>query len=248
MNVYISFEPDGRNGLVAGGTFLWDAAKRLGVTMPSYCESRAECDECALIIKEGMGSLSPVTDVERAKLGEERLQAGERLACQAKIIGPDDVIIEVPQEKKPEEDAWTQFGKEFGKMPLDKKYATLTELEQAVLMQKQASKIASIHNTAASIAFRKEFDEMSMAEKLAKLAQLESAASVSTALSVLNLPWTIGEKVLDLIAVQGKKIHIQEKEDRHAQDTRTEERSEKKVEDESQKTKDKKRKTKDKKQ
>lgn len=248
MNVYISFEPDGQSGLIASGTYLWDAAKRLGVAMPSYCESRADCDGCAFIIKEGASSLSPVTETERAKLGEERLKEGARLACQAKLVGPDDVIVEVPQEKKPEEDAWTQFGKEFGKMPLDKKYATLTELEQAVLTKRQTSKIDSIHNTAASIAFRKELDEMPMTEKLMKLAELESAATVATALSVVNLPWTLGEKVLDLMAVRGKKIHKQEREGTHTRDAETPERGEEKVEDENQKAKGKRQKTKDKKQ
>lgn len=212
MNVYVSFEPEGQSGLVASGTYLWDAAKRLGVKLPEKCNSRAECNECAFMIKEGMLSLSPVTDAEREFLGEERLNANERLACQTRIVGTTDVVITIPEDAVPEAEPHEKFAKEFGKIDLDKKYAVLNELEQSAMKQGYSPDLSLIENREVADQFLKEFEEMDSAKKLSTIFQLEGAASVSTAISLANLPWTIGEKVLDLIAVRGRKIHDAERE------------------------------------
>lgn len=212
MNVYVSFEPEGQSGLVANGTYLWDAAKRLGVKLPEKCNSRAECNECAFMIKEGMDSLSPVTDAEREFLGEERLSANERLACQARIVGANDLVITIPEDAVPEAEPLEKFAKEFGKLALDKKYAVLNELEQSAMKQGYSPDLSLIENKDVAALFHKEFEDMDSAKKLSTIVQLEGSASVSTAMSLVNLPWTIGEKVLDLIAVRGRKIHDAERE------------------------------------
>ena len=212
MNVYVTFEPGGNCGLVASGTYLWDAAKRLGVKMPESCSSRAECHECVFTIKEGMDSLSPVTDVERKTLSDEQLNANERLACQAQIIGKDDVVVSVPQDTNPEIDTFEKFAREFGRLAVDKKYAVLNELEQAAVRQGYSADLSLIENKEIAAAFHKEYEAMTQAQKLSAITKLESAASVDVAFSVLNLPWTIGEKILDLMAVQGRKIHNAERE------------------------------------
>jgi uncharacterized 2Fe-2S/4Fe-4S cluster protein (DUF4445 family) len=211
MNVYVTFEPSGNCGLVASGTYLWDAAKRLGVKVPGKCNSLAECHECVFTIKEGMGSLSSVTNVERQSLSEEQLKANERLACQARIIGEDDVVVFIPQDAHPEIDTVEKFEREFGKLAIDKKYAVLYELEQAALRQGFSADLGLIGNKEIAEAFHKDYETMTQAQKLALLTKLESAATVHTAFSVLNLPWTIGEKILDLMAVQGHKIHKAER-------------------------------------
>ncbi|HEY9282736.1 MAG TPA: 2Fe-2S iron-sulfur cluster-binding protein, partial [Pyrinomonadaceae bacterium] len=84
MSVNVQFEPDGLQGVVAEGTYLWDAAKRLGVRLPAECAGRGECDTCAVSVLEGATLLSSLTDAERERLSPERLAAGERLACQAR--------------------------------------------------------------------------------------------------------------------------------------------------------------------
>jgi uncharacterized 2Fe-2S/4Fe-4S cluster protein (DUF4445 family) len=213
MNVYVTFEPSGNCGLVASGTYLWDAAKRLGVKMPEKCSSRAECNECIFTIKEGIDSLSPVTDIERQSLSEEQLNANERLACQAQIIGEGDVLVSVSQDTNPEINTFEKFAREFSKLAIDKKYAVLNELEQAVVRQGFSVDLSLIEDKEIAAAFHKEYEAMTQAEKLSAITKLEGSASIHTAFSVLNLPWTIGEKILDLMAVQGRKIHKAERED-----------------------------------
>ncbi len=211
MNVFVTFEPSNCSGLVASGTFIWDAAKRLGAKLPSNCDSHSECDGCVLTIKEGAEFLSSVTDLEREKLSEEKLQAGERLACQARIIGEGDVLIHVPAEEEIEEPVFDKFAKEFGKLALDKKHFIMTQLGQAAIRQDFRADLDLIENKDAAEAFRKEFNEMTQSQKITTITKLEGGTAVHTAVSILNLPYTIGEKILDLMAVQGRKIHQEKK-------------------------------------
>src|SRR2546423_11332801 len=101
VNVEWKTEGEGRGGIVAEGTYLWDAAKRLGVRLPAECEGRGECDTCAVIVKEGATLLSSLTEAEREHLSPERLAEGERLACQTKIErGGRLVIMPVPSTER----------------------------------------------------------------------------------------------------------------------------------------------------
>src|SRR2546421_10901366 len=132
MSVDIKFEPEGQDGLIAEGTYLWDAAKRLGVRLPAECEGRGECDTCAVVVEEGATLLSGLTDAERNRLSPERLAAGERLACQAKVEhGGDLVLRPVPVTERAEttDEAAKDMRTEFRRMPLRKKFATLAGLE-----------------------------------------------------------------------------------------------------------------------
>ena len=83
MEAEIKFEPDGRSGVVATGSYLYDAAKRLGVDIPE-CERRGETDLCAVQVKSGKNLLSEPTKAELETLGSDRFIKGERLACQAR--------------------------------------------------------------------------------------------------------------------------------------------------------------------
>ncbi len=93
MSVNIKFEPEGQSGIVAENTYLWDAAKRLGVRLPAECEGQGTCDTCAVIVLEGATLLSSLTDAEREHLSAERLGAGERLACQARVARGGDLCF-----------------------------------------------------------------------------------------------------------------------------------------------------------
>ena len=173
MSVNIKFEPEGRSGIIAEGTYLWDAAKRLGIYLPAECEGRGECDTCALIVKEGATLLSSLTEAERERLSPERLAAGERLACQTKVEHSGDVVlVPVPVTERAEtsEEALKEFRKEFSEMPLDKKLATLVELEAVAMMQ--------------------------------------------TLNTVFSLPFTVGEKVLDFMAVRGRAMNRRKRAER----------------------------------
>jgi ferredoxin len=147
MSIDIKFEPDGRSGVIAEGTYLWDAAKRLGVRLPAECEGRGECDTCAVIVEKGATLLSSLTESERVRLSPERLAAGERLACQAKIErgGEELVLRPVPVTEREEttQETVKELRREFKELPLERKLATLVELE-AVTMFQTLSAIADI--------------------------------------------------------------------------------------------------------
>jgi ferredoxin len=138
MSVNVEFVPDGRHGVVAEGTYLWDAAKRLGLRLPAECEGRGECDTCAVIVREGATLLSGLTQAERTRLSPERLGAGERLACQTKVERAGNLILEpVPVTVRQEttEEVKQDLRAEFRGMPLQQKLATLIELEAIAATQ-----------------------------------------------------------------------------------------------------------------
>lgn len=131
METEITFNPSGRNGLVAVGTYLLDAAKRLGVEME--CEEYGESEVCVAKVTQGANLLSPPTKFELEYLSEDRRKHGSRLASQAKIEKEGEIIVMVKEKKAPEqpeeEKRAKQSRKEFEELPLEKKVAKLLELE-----------------------------------------------------------------------------------------------------------------------
>lgn len=180
MSVDIKFEPEGRTGVVAEGTYLWDAARRLGVNLPAECEGRGECDTCAVIVKEGSLLLSPLTEAERKHLSQGRLAAGERLACQVKVERAGEVVL----------------------LPVPK-------TERAETSGESASKI------------RQEFREMPLERKLATLVELEAVTAFQTLNTIAGLPFTIGEKIMDLMAGRGRAMSERDREARRPAEHRS---------------------------
>jgi len=132
VNLEWKTEGEGRSGVVAEGTYLWAAVKRIGVRLPAECEGRGQCDTCSVVVSEGATLLSGLTDAERKILSPERLAAGERLACQAKLEHGGDVVLRpVPVTERAEtaEEAARDLREEFRRMPLRKKFATLVGIE-----------------------------------------------------------------------------------------------------------------------
>ena len=64
MSVYIRFEPAGLLGVVPEGTYLIDAARRMGVTLPTDCRG-AECTGCLVTITQGQSLLQLRPKVKR---------------------------------------------------------------------------------------------------------------------------------------------------------------------------------------
>jgi ferredoxin len=138
MSVNVEFTPEGQHGIVAEGTYLWDAAKRLGVRLPAECEGRGECDTCAVVVREGATLLSSLTNAERERLSPERLAAGERLACQAKVERAGVLVLyPVPQPAREPttEESKRELSKEFKDLPLQQQLTTLVELEIIAVSQ-----------------------------------------------------------------------------------------------------------------
>lgn len=133
--VDIKFEREEISGVAAAGTYLYDAAKRFGIEVE--CERTGETDACAMQILLGRELLSDLTKAEIEQLSAERRKNGERLACQAKIEKSGEVTVmtkeKVKEEKEPTEAKKEEFRKEFEDMPLEKKIASLLELEAIAL-------------------------------------------------------------------------------------------------------------------
>lgn len=134
--VELKFENEKRSGIVAVGSYLIDAAHRLGVDIE--CERQGESDLCAMKIMSGRDLLSAPTLAEIEQLSEQRRKDGERLACQAKLEKAGEVVVmtnKKTEEVKPEEDKTEEFKKEFAELPLEKKIANLLELEFMTLSE-----------------------------------------------------------------------------------------------------------------
>jgi len=146
VNVVWKIDGEEHPGIIAEGTYLLDAARRLGVRLPVECGGRGECDTCAVVVEEGATLVSSLTEAERTRLSPERLASGERLACQARAEhGGDLVLRPVPVTERAEttEEATDVLRREFREMPLRKKLATLAELE-AVTAYQTLDRIASL--------------------------------------------------------------------------------------------------------
>lgn len=155
MSVEIKFEFEKKpeqTGVVAEGTYIWDAAKRMGVYLKAECDGRGTCDTCAVTIKHGAEHLSTPTSAEMQNLTDERRANGERLACQTRIQSSGEVTVmvkETEEEKEKPKEEPRDFRKEFEAMPLDKKFATLVEIESVALTD-TVNFIASLPNRVTS--------------------------------------------------------------------------------------------------
>ncbi|HEX8251386.1 MAG TPA: 2Fe-2S iron-sulfur cluster-binding protein [Pyrinomonadaceae bacterium] len=175
MEAEIKFEPDGRSGVVATGSYLFDAAKRLGVDIDE-CERRGETDLCAVQILSGKNLLSEPTKAELETLGSDRFIKGERLACQAKVVAAGEIVVMAEKKKKTTEE--------------EKKEQARKKVED----------------------FRKEFDEMPLEKKIAALLELEAVALGETFSFVMNSPYHIFDKIMDVMAQFGLKMDKEEKD------------------------------------
>lgn len=140
MSVSITFEPSGISGVVAEGTYLIDAARRMGASLGAGCTvGKGECPACVVSVKTGAHLLSQPSVVEEKQLGEEHLDQSLRLACQVKIENPGEVVVMVAA--RPQSRATTpveteaELRKKFGTLPLSKKLATLVQLEAITMSE-----------------------------------------------------------------------------------------------------------------
>src|SRR5262249_25220423 len=139
MSVSITFEPYGIVGLVAEGTYLIDAARRMGASLGAGCTAgKGECPACVVSVKTGAELLSAPSMAEEKQLGVEHLDQSYRLACQVKLENHGDVVVMVstvtPRHTAPGTDE-AELRKKFGALPLSKKLATLMQLEAITMSE-----------------------------------------------------------------------------------------------------------------
>lgn len=139
MSVSITFQPSGINGLVAEGTYLIDAARRMGASLGTGCTAgKGECPACVVSIKAGADLLSTPSAVEEKQLGVEHLERSLRLACQVKIENPGEVVVMVaarPQTSTAPVESEADLKRKFSSLPLNKKIATLMQFEALTMSE-----------------------------------------------------------------------------------------------------------------
>ncbi|HEX8565217.1 MAG TPA: 2Fe-2S iron-sulfur cluster-binding protein [Pyrinomonadaceae bacterium] len=177
--IEIKFEVENqpeRSGVVPEGTYLWDAAKRLGVHLKAECDGRGACDTCAVTILKGGQTLSTATSAEMQHLTDERRANGERLACQTRIERNGELTVMVKKQEVEEEEETKQsseprdFRKDFQELPFEKKFATLVQIE-AVALSETLNYVSNLPSFVAGKimdvigAFGKQMDEQKRAEK-----------------------------------------------------------------------------------
>jgi ferredoxin len=174
MSVEIKFEPDGSGGLVAEGTSVVDAARRLGFQIPDC----GVCDgTCAIKIITGSALLSDLTDTERQQLSPARLSAGERLACQCKAERSGELVIKLvaqSERTRTAEEKARDLRQEFDELPFDRKISTLMQLE-TVAVTEAFDKI-----TDASVSWGKKIFDSVMPDESAKADQPGTAEKGKT--------------------------------------------------------------------
>lgn len=131
----ITFKPEGREGIIAVGSYLADAAKRFGVRFEDDCIQDEDIHFCSVVVASGAENMSPLTSREAEHFSSHGRKTDERLACQTKIETAGDLVIMTTEKKEsvgeePKAEAQSeQYKKDFAELPLEKKIAELVHLE-----------------------------------------------------------------------------------------------------------------------
>jgi len=134
-NVLVKFEREGLEGLVAVGTYLSDAAKRMGIDLVKD-DNDDQPLEMPVTIVSGAEFLSAETEAEHEFFEQKERKPNERLASQTRAEKEGEIIIMTTDNKKEKAKEATvdeDFTKEFSDMPLEKKIAQLVRLEAIAL-------------------------------------------------------------------------------------------------------------------
>ncbi|MFQ5773501.1 MAG: ASKHA domain-containing protein [Kiloniellaceae bacterium] len=108
QDALVVFTPSGRRGRFPAGTAVLKAARSLGVDIDSVCGGRGLCGRCQVRLSVGefakhgivsrIENLSGINEVETRYDQKRGIRAGQRLSCQAQILG--DIVIDVPPESQ----------------------------------------------------------------------------------------------------------------------------------------------------
>lgn len=77
---------------VKSGDILMTALQNAGIPVASSCGGDAVCAKCVLKITDGAENLSPPTPAESFLVEKNRIPAGLRVSCQARVLG--DVTVD----------------------------------------------------------------------------------------------------------------------------------------------------------
>ena len=85
------FHPSGRCAVVAAGSKLADAVRRVGLPLASACGGDALCGRCGVTPIAGAQALSPEDAAEARAKRRNRITVGARLACRATVSSDVEV-------------------------------------------------------------------------------------------------------------------------------------------------------------
>jgi 2Fe-2S ferredoxin len=92
----ITFKPSGNVVPASEGMTILSALLAAGEKVGHKCDGKAACGECHVFVLEGRKGVSKISPDENGKL-DMMVGVGSksRLACQATLLGTEDVVIEV---------------------------------------------------------------------------------------------------------------------------------------------------------
>lgn len=181
--VDIKFLPAEISGTVAVGTYVADAARRLGVKLGGTCFPAEGIHFCAFTASDET-VLSEVTDDEKAYFSRLRSDErfGQRLGCRTRIEASGEIEITMSiNEEKHASSASSGSGKEIDPANI-------------------------------SDAYLKNFAALPLDKKIGELTKLEAVALSDTLVYILNAPLTIADRILNSLAGYGRKLEQAEAE------------------------------------
>jgi len=94
-SVRVVFQPEGKTAFVLPGSVVLEAAARAGIVVETPCGGRGTCGKCRVVVRDGC---SEPTEAERQLLSADELAAGQRLACQTRLLA--DTVVVVPESSR----------------------------------------------------------------------------------------------------------------------------------------------------
>jgi uncharacterized 2Fe-2S/4Fe-4S cluster protein (DUF4445 family) len=93
----MTIQPIGRQVDVPVGHSIYSAATTVEVMGEAFCGGRGICGKCRVIVREGRELLNNLTDSEARFFSETDIRNGFRLACQAVVKFPGNLVVEIPR-------------------------------------------------------------------------------------------------------------------------------------------------------
>jgi len=92
----VTFKPSGHVVTAAEGMSILAALLEAGEKVGHKCDGKAACGECHVFVLEGRKGVSRISADENSKLDMMvGIGSKSRLACQATLLGTEDVVVEV---------------------------------------------------------------------------------------------------------------------------------------------------------
>ncbi len=138
--VDVKFESENLTGVVPVGTYLNDAASRLGIRFEPACDPAEKTHSCTVTIQSGGELLSEPTSQEKEAI-TDTVESGERLACQTRVEKVGEIVVMTKAKDSEDEVPKTveitgeDYRKQFAELPLEKKIGEIVQLEMMTLSE-----------------------------------------------------------------------------------------------------------------